>query len=254
MTEQRRYQVKELAKLAGVSVRALHHYDSIGLLAPADRTDAGYRLYNGADLLRLQQILINRELGFSLETIRRRLDDPLFDHRQALLRQREELAARAERTRQMIHAVDAALSALQEESTMDPKEIFGGFDPTPYEDEVKGRWGDTNAYRESARRTQGYSAEDWARYKSESDAIMKEAAAAMRAGKQPDDVEAVAIAERHRLSIDQWFYPCSPQMHAGLADMYESDGRFAANIDTCGEGLTPWWSAAIRANARQQGG
>jgi MerR family transcriptional regulator, thiopeptide resistance regulator len=78
-------QVSEVARMTGVSVRALHHYDEIGLLIPRERSDAGYRRYDDADLLRLPQILIGREQGLSLEEIRRSLDDPRFDHRQALL-------------------------------------------------------------------------------------------------------------------------------------------------------------------------
>jgi DNA-binding transcriptional MerR regulator len=79
----RAYQVKQAAELAGVSVRTLHHYDAIGLLVPSGRTEAGYRLYDDDDLLRLQQIQIGRELGLPLEEIRRSLDDPSFDRRQA---------------------------------------------------------------------------------------------------------------------------------------------------------------------------
>ena len=85
VTSRRTYQVKEAAELSGVSVRTLHHYDEIGLLVPARRSAAGYRLYDDDDLLRLQQILIGRELGLPLEAIRRSLDDPSFDRRGALL-------------------------------------------------------------------------------------------------------------------------------------------------------------------------
>ena len=83
MPSGRTYQVKEVVELAGVTVRALHHYDEIGLLVPKARTAGGYRLYDDDDLLRLQQILIGRELGLSLEEIRRSLDDPSFDRRRA---------------------------------------------------------------------------------------------------------------------------------------------------------------------------
>ena len=99
MTRSRTYQVKDAARLAGVSVRTLHHYDSIGLLVPGARTAAGYRLYTDADLLRLQQILIGRELGLSLEEIRRALDDPRFDRKAALLDQRERLRERVQQAR-----------------------------------------------------------------------------------------------------------------------------------------------------------
>jgi MerR family transcriptional regulator, thiopeptide resistance regulator len=80
---------------------------------------------------------------------------------------------------------------------------------------------------------------------------MNDAAAALSARCSPDDARAIDIAERHRLLIDRWFYPCSRQMHAGLADLYEADERFARNIDKFGAGLTQFLSAAIRANARR---
>src|SRR5215510_10515981 len=142
MKTRRTYQVKEVARIAGVSIRTLLHYDEIKLLVPRTRTHAGYRLYNDDDLFRLQQILIGRELGLSLEEIRRSLDDPRFDRRKALLAQREQLRARANQTEAMIHAVDAALAMLAKWTKggrMDIKELFDGFDPSEYEDEARER-------------------------------------------------------------------------------------------------------------------
>ena len=257
MSKGRTYKVKEVASIAGVSVRALHHYDEIGLLVPSSRSDAGYRLYNDDDLLRLQQILIGRELGMPLEEIKRSLNDPKFDRRAALERQRKEIVTRAERAVAMLRAIDTALAELTSEGGKTMKEmskeeitsLFDGFDPSLYESEVKERWGKTDAYKESARRTSKYTKADWERYKAESYAIMADAAQLFRSGASADGEGAMAVAERHRLSLDRWFYPCAPEMHAGLADMYEADARFAESIDKYAPGLTPWWSAAIRANA-----
>ena len=241
-----------MARIAGVSIRTLHHYDEIKLLVPRTRTQAGYRLYNDDDLLRLQQILIGRELGLSLEDIRRSLDDPRFDPKQSLIAQREQLKKRAHQTEAMIRAVDAAIAVLDGKTKgedMDMKEIFGGFDPSKYEKEARERWGNTEAYRESAKRTRRYTADDWKTIQAEQAAIYKDAFAAMKAGRKPSDVEAMDIAERHRLSIDRWYYPCSTDAHRGLAFLYESDSRFAENIDKHGDGLTPFFVAAIRENA-----
>jgi DNA-binding transcriptional MerR regulator len=262
MPKGRTYQVQEVARMSGVSVRALHHYDEIGLLAPSGRTQAGYRLYRDDDLLRLQQILIGRELGLSLEDIRSSLDDPSFDRRAALEAQRDALAERAERTAAMLSAVDAALAALTNEGGKTMHEmtkdelgaLFDGFDPARYEREVEERWGKTDAYAESARRTRQYTKADWERYKAESDAILRAAAELFRSGRAASETDAMAVAERHRLSIDHWFYPCAPKMHAGLADMYEADARFSETIDRYAVGLTPWWASAIRANARRAEG
>src|SRR5688572_13141071 len=169
-TARRTYRVNDVARLAGVSVRTLHHYDEIGLLVPTARSPSGYRLYDDDDLLRLQQIIVARELGLSLEAIRKSLDDPGFDRRRALLTQRAQLTRRAQQAAGMIVAVDRALALMDtrdEENSMDMKQLFNGFDSSKYEEEAKQRWGHTDAYKESARRVQGYSAEDWQRFSAE---------------------------------------------------------------------------------------
>jgi DNA-binding transcriptional MerR regulator len=207
-------------------------------------------LYSDADLLRLQQVLVQRELGLSLEAIRKLLDDPAFDHRAALLEQRRLLLERAASTQQMIRALDSALSLLDGGDVMtDKRALFDGFDPAAYEQETKQRWGHTDAYRESQRRTQQYTAEDWKRYRDENASLMSAFVAALAAGSGADDGAVMDLAEQHRLLIDRWFYPCSHEMHVRLADMYEADPRFAQNIDKAAAGLTPFLSAAIRANA-----
>jgi MerR family transcriptional regulator, thiopeptide resistance regulator len=256
-TSRRTYRVKQVAQLTGVSVRTLHHYDEIGLLVPTQRSSAGYRLYDDADLLRLQQILIQRELGLPLEEIRRGLDDPAFDRRQALLGQREQLRARATDTARMLQAVEQALALLEQPTIEDTvqeqemKRLFAGFDPQRYEAEAEQRWGHTEAFRESRRRTQGYSPADWQRFGAEQAALYADALALLGAGEPADGEDARAVAERHRLSIDRWFYPCSKEQHQRLAALYENDERFAANIDRHGAGLTTFLVAAIRANASQ---
>ena len=252
VTRSRTFQVKDVARLAGVSVRTLHHYDAIGLLVPRIRTDAGYRLYTDADLLRLQQILIGRELGLSLEEIGRSLDDPGFDRRIALIDQRERLRERVQQSEAMIRAIDAALAALddgQGERAMNWEDLFQGFDPSQYDDEVRRRWGATDVYAESAKRTARYTPDDWRAITAEQAAIFDDAYGALKAGQAPSDAAVMDLAERHRLSIDRWFYPCSHQMHRGLASMYEADDRFRQCIDTQREGLTPFLAEAIRANA-----
>lgn len=256
MTRLRTYQVKDVARLTGVSVRTLHHYDAIRLLAPSGRTAAGYRLYTDADLLRLQQILIGRELGLPLEEIRQSLDDPCFDRKAALLDQRQQLRDRARQAEAMIRAIDSALAAIDGSATtgeINMADLFDGFDPSGYEEEARQRWGNTDAYAQTEKRTKAYTPDDWKALKAEQVAIYAAAFAALKAGKAPSSVEAMDIAERHRLSIDRWFYPCSHTMHQGLASMYESDDRFRQSIDKHGEGLTTFLAEASRANAGRDG-
>ena len=250
------FRVKDVARIAGVSVRTLHHYDEIGLLVPRARSQGGYRLYDSDDLMRLQQILIGRELGLSLEEIRRSLDDPRFDRTKALLDQREQLVRRVHQAEVMIRAVDEAIAVLNKKSkggSMDLEKIFDGFDPSKYEQEAKERWGDTDAYQESAKRTKKYSTDDWTKIKEEQIAIYKDAVAVMKAGGKASDSSAMDIAERHRRFIDRWFYPCTHSMQLGLSSLYESDSRFAESINKHGEGLTDFLVAAIQANAKRNG-
>jgi MerR family transcriptional regulator, thiopeptide resistance regulator len=252
VTRSRTYQVKEVARLAGVSVRTLHHYDSIGLLQSGTRTAAGYRLYTDADLLRLQQILISRELGLTLEEIRRSLDDPRFDRKAALLDQRERLKDRARQAEAMIRAIDVAMAALdgsRKKGEMKMEDLFEGFNPSQYDEEARRQWGKSDAFIESEKRTKRYTPDDWKAIKAEQAAVFDDAYAALTAGKTPSDPTVMDIAERHRMSIDRWFYPCSHGMHCGLASMYESDDRFRHSIDKHGEGLTSFLAEAIRRNA-----
>lgn len=248
---ERHYQVSEVARLTGVTVRALHHYDEIGLLVPSRRSAKGYRLYTDDDLLRLQQIVIGRALGMSLEHIRRMLDDPSFEHREALLQQRALLVERFEQTEKMIRSIDAALTAIDRArgNEMDAKQMFDGFDPAKYEDEARQQWGSTPAWAESQRRTSKYGPEDWAKMKAEAEAILEALAELMRSGVAAAAEAAVALAEQHRLHIDRWFYPCDAQMHANLAELYVHDPRFAAHFERHGEGLASYLADAIRANA-----
>jgi hypothetical protein len=153
----------------------------------------------------------------------------------------------------MIRAIDTALIAIEETdmAKVDMKKIFDGFDPGQYEDEVKQRWGNTDAYKISARRTKSYTEADWRTLKAEQAAIYADARAALENGISADDARAMDIAERHRVSIDRWFYPCSPRMHCALADLWEADRRYADNIDEHGPGLTEYLAAAVRANAKR---
>lgn len=248
--------VGDVAKVAGVSVRTLHHYDQIGLLRPRGRSVAGYRLYDRDDLLRLQQIQIGRSLGLCLAEIRAQIDDPDFDHRQALVDQRERLEARLDDTRRMLAAVDAALTELAETTPtrsvqgIDWASIFDGFDPEEHAAEAEARWGDSDAYRESARRTANYDESQWRAIKAEADAVLADFARCMRAGTPATHAAAVDLAERHRIHIDTWFYPCSAGKHASLADLYVSDARFEANFEKVAPGLAAYVAEAIRANAR----
>jgi len=246
--------VSQVAKLSGVSVRALHHYDEIGLLSPGARTDAGYRLYDDDDLQRLQQVLFFRELGFPLEQIQRIVTDRDFDLQAALRMQRQLLTEKAARIHALIGAVDARLGAIERGTMLSKEEmfeVFGEFDPAEHEEEAQRRWGETDAYKESARRTKRYTKQDWLRIKEEGAANVEALAWALDAGTPADDPSVMALAEQHRQHIDRWFYPCSREMHRGLGEMYVADPRFSEVYERVRPGLARYLRDAIVANAER---
>jgi MerR family transcriptional regulator, thiopeptide resistance regulator len=244
--------VGEVAQLAGVTVRALHHYDELGLLTPSGRSEAGYRLYSYEDLTRLREILIWRALGFPLTDIASLLDDPGHDRLTALERQRELIEHELDRLGALAGAVDAAIAAHRHGAQLEVATMFDGFDASEYEDEARERWGHTDAYHESARRTREYGETEWNEIRREASEIVDGLAGLLRAGEPADGAAARALAERHRDHLSRWFYPCSPQMHCGLAELYIADERFARSYEREAEGLAKYVHDAILANADAQ--
>ncbi len=131
---------------------------------------------------------------------------------------------------------------------------MSGVDRGRYQAEAERRWGGTEAYTESSRRTKAYTEEDWATIDGQQEAIEAGLSAAMANGDAPEGERATALAEQARLHIDRWFYPCSAVMHAGLAEMYTADQRFRAHYDRRAPGLAEYVARAIRANAGRQAG
>ncbi|WP_033240721.1 MerR family transcriptional regulator [Streptomyces albidoflavus] len=248
------YTVGQVAAVAGVTVRTLHHYDAIGLLSPSGRSAAGHRRYGDGDLDRLQRILFHRALGFALDEIAALLDDPDADPRAHLRRQHALLTDRIETLRRMADAVAAAMEAAQMGINLTPEEkfeVFEGYDPDQYADEARQRWGHTDAYRESQRRTASYTKADWQRLKGEFDALHARVAELLAQGVPADAPEAMDAAEEHRRFIDGAHYPCDARMHTCLADMYVADPRFTATYEAIRPGLAQYLHDAIHANARR---
>jgi MerR family transcriptional regulator, thiopeptide resistance regulator len=244
--------VGTVARMAGITVRTLHHYDEIGLLKPGGRSDAGYRRYADADLERLQRILFFRELGFGLDQIKDVMSDGNADAVAHLRRQHAMLLDRIGRLQRMAVAVEKALEARTMGISLTPEErfeVFGDHDPDEYAAEVEERWGDTDAYRESQRRAARYTKADWERIKAQGQAAIEHVVAAMRAGSPADSPEAMDGAEAHRRQIDEAFYALSYEGHVGLAEMYLADPRFTATYEKIAPGLAQYLHDAITANA-----
>ncbi|MFN0252020.1 MAG: MerR family transcriptional regulator [Kofleriaceae bacterium] len=245
--------VGELSRISGVTVRTLHHYDEIGLVVPSQRTAANYRLYSDDDILRLQQVLVFRELGMPLDEIAGVLDDAVHANRADLLRRhRDALVEKRGKLDAMLVAVDHAIDVLEKGTQMmtseDFKKMFDGFDPAEYEQEAQQRWGNTEAYNESARRTKTYGKAEWDQIGKEAAAINTRFVELMREGAAPTDPRVQSAVEEHRAHISKWFYECTREIHRGLGEMYVADPRFMKNIDKAGTGLAKFMSDAFAAS------
>ncbi|WP_055701024.1 MULTISPECIES: MerR family transcriptional regulator [Streptomyces] len=250
------YPVGQVAGVAGVTVRTLHHYDEIGLLVPSERSHAGHRRYSDADLDRLQQILFYRELGFPLDEVAALLDDPDTDPREHLRRQHELLTARIQRLQEMAAAVETAMEARKMGINLTPEEkfeVFGEHDPEQYAEEVEQRWGDTEAYREAQRKAATYTKDDWKRINDEFSALHAHMGDLLDRGLAADSAEAMDGAEDHRLFITRHHYGCPLELHSCLGEMYVADERFTAFYEAIRPGLAVFMRDAILANAARGG-
>jgi DNA-binding transcriptional MerR regulator len=247
------YSVGDVADLAHVSVRTLHHYDEIGLLRPTDRTAAGHRRYSATDLQRLREILFYRELDFGLDEIASLLTDSADGIDERLRSQHRMLRERIQRHQQLLVAIEKEMEARGMGISLTPEEQFEVFGTDQvggeWADEADERWGDTAAYQESQRRTAAYTKDDWAALKAESDAGLRNYADAMRGGTPATSPVAMALAEVNRQFITRWFYDCGYDVQRGLAEMYIADERFRKTYDDVEPGLAQYVHDAIVANA-----
>ena len=249
------YTVGQLAGLAGVTVRTLHHYDRIGLLEPEERSgSASYRRYGPGSVERLHRILSYRELGLSLDEIAALLDDPGVDRLAHLRRQERLLRDRIGRLEEMVAAVHLMIEAEHMDLDLTPEErfeLFGDFDVDSYAVEARERWGETEAYKEARRRTAGYRAADWRAIKSEAGDIEADLATVLSADEPAGGERAMDLAERHRAHISRWFYPCSAEAHRRLGELYVADWRFTKHFEEIAAGLAEFVRDAIVANAER---
>lgn len=236
--------VAQVSALTGLSVRTLHYYDQIGLLHPAQVTDAGYRLYDAQNLMTLQQILFYREMGFPLKEIRSIILNPAFDKTKALLGHRKVLYMKRERLDQLISHVD---SLLEGDETMN----FKAFDETEiqeiqkqYEQEVQKKWGDTKEFQQSRQKSKHYTKEDWQKITEEQNQIFAEFAAQME--QDPKSIEVQKTVARWQNYISAHYYECTNSILASLGQMYIQDERFKANIDNVKNGLAQFMHDAIQ--------
>lgn len=251
------------ARLVGATVRALHHYEAVGLVRPSGRTPAGYRVYTEADLDRLRQVLVWRELGFGLDAVPALLEGGAADRLGRLRAQLDAVAQRIDRLQQVRAALEQEVTAMSggPRLTQEEKRALFGDAWTEHEQEwaqeSEQRWGETDAYRESQRRTAGYGPQEWSQAKADMTEVQDRFVALLRAGEPADGDRAMAVAEQAREVNARWFYAMSGEVQVGLGRMFVADERFAAQYEQVAPGLAEYVSAAYVANGervqRQEG-
>lgn len=241
--------INEVARRSGITVRTLHYYDEIGLLKPSGITEAGYRIYDDTALHTLQQILFFKELDFPLQDIKKIMENPNYDMKETLIRQKELLLKKRNRLNGLIALADRTIKGENDMS-------FKQFDMTEieamkkkYAEEVEERWGETKAYAENEEKTKGYDKAQWKTLAVEGRMIIDEFAK-NRHGK-PDSKEAQALVEKWQAYITASYYHCTKDILSGLGQMYIGDQRFTRNIDKSGEGTAAFMAAAIEVYCRR---
>ncbi len=237
------FTVKQLAHLAGITPRALRFYDEIGLLKPTRVGENGYRYYDEEALLRLQQILLYRELDLPLDNIKQILGRRDFDMLAALERHRDELRRRMARIERLAATVDDTISYLKGTKTMDKKQFFEGFSDAQqaeYEQEAAQMY-DPETVKASAKRWKGYTAAEKQRIGEEGQAVYEGFLQAMPKG--PASTEAQACVERWRKHMEYFWMPNEAQL-LGLANGYNDDPRFKQRFDAIDPGLAEFIRAA----------
>lgn len=247
------YRVKEVAKLSGVSIRTLHHYDNIGLLTPPKDINNNYRIYRDSDLRKLQEILLYKEMGFSLKRIKELLSSSKHNRKSSLESQLVFLKNMISRYENLVLLVENSLNDIGGEEKMSKDDLFKGFDydkviddQEKYQEEVEERWGDTDAYTSYKEKTSKYKKEDWNEVMELQTKNLNELASLFKENIEPSDVRVQTVVNNNRYVIDKFFYPCSKEMFGNLGEMYVEDSRFKAFYDDIVDGLAEYYRDAIR--------
>jgi MerR family transcriptional regulator, thiopeptide resistance regulator len=249
------WSIADVARMSNVTSRTLRHYDAIGLLPPAWTAPGGRRYYERGQLLRLQQILLLRELGLGLEAI----GDVLAAQSEAstaevLRRHRALLLAERRRLDRLVETVTDTIEDLEKGNTMAVEKMFegfdpgqfGGFDPEQYVDEARERWGDS--VDESISHVRGWTSDDWAGYKSEAATVNVRIAELFDAGVPVDDPRVLDAIDGHFRLVSRFWTP-NRESYTGLGQMYVDDSRFAKNYEDVRDGLTVYMRDAMKAYA-----
>lgn len=249
----RDYSVGQLARLSGVSVRTLHHYDHIGLLRPAHLAENGYRIYGHREALQLQEILFYRDVGMSLTEIAALLDGPV-DAVDRLIRHRTRLAIETQQTAKIIETLDATIAHLKGEQDMTVEDLYRPFSDrkqAEYQDWLVATYGDDMAEsiktsNEAVQHLPGGMEGAMARLKD----IEARLVLAHETDTDPQSEKTHDVLEEHRALIALfWGRDCPPDGYAGLAKMYRSHPDFVARYEKLSPKFSDWLPSAMEAHA-----
>ncbi|GAB3961567.1 MerR family transcriptional regulator [Streptomyces sparsus] len=243
--------IQHLARSAGTTSRTLRHYDDIGLLKPSRIGHNGYRYYDENALVRLQRILLLRELGLSLAAIaevlegQRNTSAALRTHLRLLEQERARL-------RRQIDSVRTTLDKLEGGEPLMAEEAFDGFDHTQYKEEVTDRWG-RSAYEQGDRWWRSLSADDKKGFQRQQAEIGADFGRAHARGLEPDSEEVQAVTRRHYEWMGVGWQGRSPtaEQFVGIGQMYVDDPRFTAIYDVHGEGTAAFVHRAMSVYAER---
>ena len=234
--------VNEVAKLTGITVRALHYYDEINLFKPSDNTSAGYRLYSNEDIETLQQILFLKEIGFELKKIKDIIHNPQFDKIRALKSHKKILVLKKQRIEELIKLIENKLDGKSDISFSEFDESIIIAKQKEYHEEVKRRYRDTHAYKEFQ--------EKQSERNNEFPDIDKKAREIF--GNIASCMELPPSCEKVQYYISLWqnfitenYYNCTDEILQGLASMYVEDERFKKYINSISNNLAQYINDAI---------
>jgi len=227
------WSIQQIAKLAGTTSRTLRHYGDLGLLQPSRVGVNGYRYYDGAALVRLQRVLLLRELGLGLPQIAEVLQRETTEER-ALESHLAWLREEQHRLTRQVASVESTIAALRGGERLMAEIMFDGFDHTQYREEVEQRWGAT-AYADGDRWWRSMGADERARWQRDLARLSQDWVDAGTRGIAPDSAEAQDLARRHVAWLTG--IPGTPAATGGdvkgyvtgLGEMYAADPRFGAN-------------------------
>lgn len=233
-----RYSVKQLSTLAGVSVRTLHHYDKIGLLKPATRSEKGYRYYGRSELLKLQQILFYKELDFPLKKIIGIINNRSFDILSSLEFHKKQLMIRSNHFKKLIKTLEKTILEIKEKenSKMTDKELYNGFSTEQIKKikkEIHKKWGEKQLH-ETEERIHELGKQGWKDTQKKGEEINRSLAILMGLGTTDKKVQKVISMHYKHINI---FWDVTKEMYLGLGKMYTEDERFTAYYEKYRPGL-----------------